>query len=78
MERLITSRNTQTIPIDDYINEIIDRGVCKYCDYYDFCSEYIGEDNMQELSGWGCSSFDAPIEKLKECYLNEKCALIGT
>ena len=78
MERLITSRDTQTISIDDYINEIIDGGVCKYCDYYDFCSEYVGEDNIQEISGCGCSAFDAPIEKLKKCYLIEKCIPIGT
>lgn len=66
-------REVQTTSFEDFFNKITDTGVCEYCDSYDECLEYMGKENIDCISGNGCSSFDTSVDKLKKHFLLEKC-----
>jgi hypothetical protein len=38
----------------------------------------MGEENIEAISGNGCSAFDNSVENIKRFYLLEKCVSVGT
>ena len=73
MDKIKRFRNTQIISFDDFLNIVIDTGICKYCSLYEECLEAIGEDNIDTISGNGCSAFDNSVDEIKKIYLVEQC-----
>lgn len=71
-------REVQSISFEEFFNTVTDTAVCEYCDSYEECKDYMGEDNMEVISGYGCSAFDSSVEKIKNHFLLEKCIPIGT
>lgn len=69
-------REIQSMTFDDYLNVIVDNALCPYCTEYKECLECMGEDNIQAISGCGCSAFDASVEELEKHFLLEKCIKI--
>jgi len=67
-------RETQTISFDDFFNDIIDNGICEYCNSYEECSEAMGKDNVELISGNGCSAFDNSVDNLRKIFLLTKCS----
>jgi len=78
MEKIIRFRESQKISFEEFFNTVTDAGICKYCSSYDECVEYIGEENMDCMTGNGCSGFDNSIENLRRFYLIDKCIPVGT
>ena len=78
MDKINRFRTTQVQSFEDFFNDITDKGICKYCDSYKDCMEYMGEENMESMSGNGCGGFDASIEDIKKHFLLEQCAVMKT
>ena len=70
MERIIRYRNTQTVTLDDFIELVLNKPNCSYCQYYQECSENVGCD-MCEIMDEACSSFDNSIIELKKLYFQK-------
>ena len=75
MDKIHRYRNTQEISFDDFVNDVIDKGVCKYCNSYEECLEAMGGNNMESISGNGCAGFDNSVEEIKKIYLIDKCTV---
>ena len=73
MDKIKRFRDIQTITFDDFFNIVTDTGICKYCDSYEECLEAMGEDNINAISGNGCSAFDNSVDNIKKFYLIDKC-----
>lgn len=73
MDKLQIQRPTQEITLEEFIEGVTDKGICQYCTSYQECMEYMGEENVEVMSGNGCGAFDNTVDKLKEFYLLEKC-----
>ncbi len=78
MDKIRRYRTAQSITFEDFFNLVTDTGRCEYCDSYEECKEAMGEDNIEAISGNGCSAFDNSIENIKRFYLLDKCVPIGT
>ena len=78
MNKIQRYRPTQAITFEDFFNTVTDNGICKYCSGYQECLEAMGEENVQSISGYGCSAFDNTVENIKQFYLIEYCVPIGT
>lgn len=78
MDKIKRFRAAQTVSFEEFFNIATDTGICKYCDSYDECCEAMGLDNIEAISGNGCSAFDTSVENLKKFYLLEKCVPVGT
>lgn len=78
MDKIQRYRAVQTVSFEDFFNIVTDTGVCKYCDSYEECREAMGDENLECISGNGCSAFDTSVENIKKFYLLEKCIPIGT
>ena len=74
MDKIIRYRTAQTVSFEDFFNIVTDTGKCEYCNSYNDCLEVMGLDNLQAISGNGCSAFDNSIENIKKFYLLEMCA----
>ena len=70
MEKIIRFRDTQTITLDDFIEQVLNKPSCAYCQFYDVCSEDVGCDMTEVIDG-GCSQFDNSILGLKKIYLKQ-------
>ena len=70
MERIIRFRETQKTTLDEFLEQVLNKPTCAYCQYYDECSESIGSD-ISEMLNEGCSNFDNSIVGLKEIYLKQ-------
>jgi hypothetical protein len=73
MEKIIRFRNTQPITLDGFIEEVLDKPSCKYCQYIEECTENMGQDVLECIGDSGCSAFDNSINGLKEIYLKKYC-----
>lgn len=78
MEKIKQYRTVQKVSFEDFFNIVTDTGICKYCDSFAECMEAMGEDNMEAISGNGCSAFDNSVDNLKKYFLLEQCVKIGT
>lgn len=78
MDKIIRYREIQKETFEDYFDKVVTTCICKHCDNYNECLEYLGEENMECLSGTGCAGFDTTIEKVREQFLKEKKVAIGT
>jgi len=82
MERIIRYRCTQPLTLDDFIEEVLNKPCCTYCQYLDDCTENMGCDAIEVIGYNGCSAFDNTITGLKEIYLKKYCnttsTIIGT
>lgn len=67
-------RETQTISFEEFFNNVTDNGICEYCDSYEECAEAMGIENINSISGNGCSAFDSSVENIKKGFLLDKCA----
>ena len=77
MEKIIRFRNTQPLTLDDFIEDVLNKPSCKFCQYLEDCSENMGEDVLEAIGDSGCTAFDNSIENLKSIYLRKYCT-IGT
>ena len=66
-------REVQSTSFEDFFNKVTDSGLCEYCDSYTECVEYMGAENVESMSGNGCSAFDASVDSLKKHFLLDKC-----
>ena len=73
MDKIKRFRNIQTVSFDDFLNVVVDTGICKCCESYEECLEMMGESNMEAISGNGCSAFDNTVDNIKKIYLVEQC-----
>lgn len=73
MDKIIRYKPIQKQSFEDFFNIVIDTGVCEYCTNYDECVETMGADNLQAISGNGCSAFDNTMENIKNIYLLKEC-----
>lgn len=71
-------RETQTTSFEDFFSYVIDNSICNYCENFKECQQIIGEEVIEMVSGKGCDKFDNSIENIKNFFLKEKCAYIGT
>jgi hypothetical protein len=78
MEKIKRYRAVQTVSFEDFFNMVTDKGICEFCDSYNDCVEAMGTENIEAISGNGCSAFDTSVENIKKAYLLQKCATIGT
>ena len=78
MDKINRFRLTQSQSFEDFFSDVTDAGICEYCDSYNECLEVIGKENMECVSGNGCSAFDTSIERIKKAFLIDKCVQIGT
>ena len=70
MERIIRFRETQKTTLDEFLEQVLNKPTCAYCQYYDECCESVGSD-ISEIISEGCSNFDNSIVGLKEIYLKQ-------
>lgn len=77
MEKIIRFRNTQPLTLDDFIEDVLNKPSCKFCQYIEDCSENMGADVLEVIGDSGCTAFDNSIENLKSIYLRKYCT-IGT
>lgn len=73
MERIVRYRTTQSITPDEFIEEILKKPSCKYCQYLEDCTENMGEDVLECIGDGGCSAFDNSIENLINIYHKQYC-----
>jgi sugar (pentulose or hexulose) kinase len=73
MERIERFRRTQPITLDEFIEKVLDAPSCAYCENFDECKEYMGEDLSNLVGEGGCSAFDNTVTGLKEIYLKKYC-----
>jgi len=78
MDKIIRYKPTQKQSFEDFFNIVTDTGICKYCLGYEECKDIMGEDNIQAITGNGCSAFDNSVENIKQIYLLEQCIPKGT
>ena len=78
MEKIKRYRNAQKQSFDEFFNFVTDSGICQYCDNYQECVEAMGIDNIECISGNGCSAFDTSVDNIKNIYLLEKCVPINS
>lgn len=78
MEKICRYRTAQKQTFEEFFNKITDSGICEYCDSYEECMEIMGADNIDMISGNGCSAFDSSVDKIKKRFLVEQCTKIGT
>ena len=78
MDKIQRFRLTQKQTFEDFFNFVTDSGLCKYCDSYEDCCEAMGQENVDSVSGNGCSAFDNSVENIKKFYLVEQCTLKET
>lgn len=78
MDKINRYRETQKQTFDEFFNTVTDLGICQYCDSYQECAEVMGADNIEAISGNGCSAFDTSVDKIKKLYLTKMCLTIGT
>lgn len=71
MDKINRYRYVQKQSFDEFFNFITDSGICKYCDNYNDCLEAMGTDNLEYMSGNGCSAFDTSIDNIKKAFLIE-------
>lgn len=74
MDKIKRYRTVQTVSFEDFFNIVTDTGRCEYCDSYADCVEAMGKENVEAISGNGCSAFDNSIENIKKFYLVKMCA----
>lgn len=77
MDKIKRYRQIQKQSFDEFFNQVTDSGICMYCDSYQECLEAMGADNIECISGNGCSAFDTSVENIKKAFLLEMC-VIGT
>ena len=78
MEKIKQYRAVQTVSFEDFFNIVTDTGICKYCNSFNECCEAMGENNIEAISGNGCSAFDNSVDNLKKYFLLEQCVNKGT
>ena len=66
-------REVQLVSFEEFFDKATDSGICQYCDSYNECIDYMGYENVESISGNGCSAFDCSVEALKKHFLLEKC-----
>ena len=71
MEKIIRYRNTQPLPLDEFIEKVLETPNCIYCQYYQDCCESAAGDIVELTGGEGCSLFDNTITGLKDIYLKQ-------
>ena len=78
MDKIERYREVQKETFEDFFNTVVDKCICRYCDNYKECLEYLGEENVECLSGTGCAGFDTSVENVREIFLKERKMSIGT
>ena len=65
-------RPTQTITLDDFIEEVLNNPKCKYCKYQEECKNDIGVESLEEVVGpdYGCKAFDNTTDNLLKFFKN--------
>lgn len=78
MDKIIRFRNTQPLTLDDFIDEVLDKPSCTYCQYIDDCIESMGDDILDVIGHNGCTAFDNTVEGLTKIYLLKYCTTKST